>query len=228
MRIVLLNISGGFSARFSLVLRQLDHVVDVVEHAAEMQAAVLTSAYDLVVLDLDDASGETAGLVSWARVTKPALKILICKSRESLNLVSEALSKGADEFVLKPIDSNELRVRLLALEGKGLTAKQEDVVVDYGPLRVDLASRQVWLNGNILELTPRERSVLQVLLRHRGNVVSKDYIASRVFSMENEAAPSAIEIYVHRLRRKAAHPDLKIKTVRGLGYQLEALPLVAA
>ncbi len=228
MRVLLINFSGSFTTRLVIALQQLDHAIDVIEDISDWQSAVLTSTHDLIVIDLDGASAETVDLVRWTRVTKPSLKILVCKSRESLDLVSLALSKGADEFVLKPIDLDELKVRLLALEARDGVANNDEVVVTYGPLRVDLVSRQVWLNGDALELTPRERSVLQVLLRHRGNVVSKDYIASRVFSMEDEAAPSAIEIYVHRLRRKTSHPDLKIKTVRGLGYQLEAAPLVAA
>ncbi len=228
MRILLLNISDGVSTRLAIALRRLDHAVDVVEDPADAQPTVLASTHDLVVMDLDGATAEAVDLVRWIRVTKPSLKILVCKSRDELDIISLALSKGADEFVLKPLDIEELKVRILALEAQGKGNASDDVVVRYGPLRVDLATRQVWLNGNNLDLTPRERSVLQVLLRHRGNVVSKEYIASRIFSMEDEAAASAIEIYIHRLRRKAAHPDLKIKTVRGLGYQLEAVPLAAA
>lgn len=228
MRVLIVSPIEIFSARFSILLKQLDYAADIVLDEDDAQAAMLTNTYDVVALDIDSISICFNSLASWIRQTQPELRILVCKSRDNLDSVMTALANGADEFLVKPIDKSELKIRLSRLESSQKTIESDDVVLDYGPLRVDFVTRQVWLGGNHLELTPRERSVLQVLLRHRGNVVSKDYIASRVFSMEDDATPSAIEIYVHRLRRKTSHPALKIKTVRGLGYQLEARPLAAA
>jgi DNA-binding response OmpR family regulator len=93
-------------------------------------------------------------------------------------------------------------------------------VLECGPLRLQVNTGEVSLDGRSIEVTPRERAVLQILLRERGNVVSKPYIASRVFSMDDDATPSAIETYVSRLRRKVAHPGIQIRTVHGLGYLL--------
>jgi DNA-binding response OmpR family regulator len=93
-------------------------------------------------------------------------------------------------------------------------------VLECGPLKLQVNTGEVSLDGRSVELTPRERAVLQILLRESGNAVSKDYIASRIFSMDDDATPSAIETYVSRLRRKTAHPDIQIRTVHGLGYLL--------
>ncbi|MGH1419182.1 MAG: winged helix-turn-helix domain-containing protein [Hyphomicrobiaceae bacterium] len=221
MRTLLLNIASSVSAQLSVLLKQQDHAVDSVDSIEDAQAIVLSSTLDLVIIDLDKNYDEAIEFVHWIRVVKPALKVLVCKSRKEIHEIRLALSEGADDFVLKPIDLSELKFRILTLETRDKDNYSKGTVLEFGPLRVDLSTRQVWLEGRSLELTPRERSVLQVLLRHRGSVVSKEQIAARVFSMDDEAAPAAIEIYIHRLRRKIRHGEFKIKTVRGLGYQLE-------
>ena len=129
------------------------------------------------------------------------------------------MGSGADDFILRPIDGEELRIRISALLSR--RPEREAVVLECGPLKLDMISRQVMLDGNTVDLTPRERSVLQVLLRHRGHVVAKEDIAARVFSMDEDVGPQAIETYVHRLRKKTGHPRLSIKTLRGVGYVLE-------
>ena len=148
MRVLLLNISGSFSTRLAITMQQLGHAVDVVQDQADAQPAVLSSTHDLVMIDLDGATPETVDLVRWIRVTKPVLKILVCKNSDNLDLVGLAMSKGAHDFVVKPLNIDELKMRLLALETQGQTPNKENIVVNYGPLRVDMASRQVSLYPN--------------------------------------------------------------------------------
>src|SRR5262249_56150837 len=117
-----------------------------------------------------------------------------------------AVEGGGDDFLIKPIDPAELRLRV-----HNLSARRSDrAVLECGPLKLHVNTGEVSLDGKPVDVTPRERAVLQILLRESGAAVGKDYIASRVFSMDNEATPAAIETYVSRLRRKLAHPPLPI------------------
>lgn len=206
------------AAHVELAIQQMDFAVDKVASADEAHAALAVNGYDLLVVDLDSLDEDTGDLLRRARSPDGGLRLLVLAGRDRLDAIAAALAHGADDFQIKPIDPGELRLRLSSLSarraGKGAS------VLEYGPLRLHLETRDVSLDGKSVELTPRERAVLQILMREGGNVVSKDYIASRIFSMDDNAAPSAIETYVSRLRRKVAHPGLQIRTVHGLGYLL--------
>jgi DNA-binding response OmpR family regulator len=206
------------AAHAELVMQQSDFAVDKVVSVEEAQAALAVNGYDLLVADLDSLDEDAGGFLRSARSGDAGLRLLVLAGRDRLDAIAAALGNGADDFLIKPIDPGELRLRLNGLSGRrgGKGAN----VLEYGPLRLHLETRDVSLDGKSVELTPRERAVLQILMREGGSVVSKDYIASRIFSMDDNAAPSAIETYVSRLRRKVAHPGLQIRTMHGLGYLL--------
>jgi len=124
-------------------------------------------------------------------VKKVEIKVDLQDAPPDLDRVVEALEIGADEFLLKPVDPDELRLRIGALvSGK---VERTTPVLECGPLRLHVTTQEVWLDGQPLELSPRERSVLQVLLRGRGSVVSKDHIASRIFAMDEEGIQKNID-----------------------------------
>ncbi len=199
-------------------MQQMDFAVDRVASAEEASAALAVSGYDLLVADMDAIDWDAGDLLRRARSADPGLRLLALASRDKIDALAAAVAHGADDFLVRPFDPGELRLRLSGLSarrgGKGAN------VIEYGPLRFQLDTREVSLDGRSIVLTPRERAVLQILVREGGSVVSKDYIASRIFSMDDNAAPSAIETYVSRLRRKLAHPGLQIRTMHGLGYLL--------
>lgn len=221
MRILQIGDSNIASTRLSVAVRQLDCALDVIATLEGVQEAVGVARYDLLIVDFDAAvpPASLLALIKSTRSSRPDIAILACGSRSVLENVVNALGAGAHDFVLRPIDGDELRIRISTLLAR--RPEREAVVLECGPLRLDMVSRQVMLDGHTVDLTPRERSVLQVLLRHRGHVVAKEDIASRVFSMDEEVAPQAIETYVHRLRRKTEHPRISIRTLRGVGYLLD-------
>lgn len=221
MRILQIGNNDTSSMRLTVAVRQLDCAVDVTNTVEGVLDALNVANYDLLIGDFEAGipPADLINLVRSVRSAKPEIPILACGSRDVLDAVITALGTGADDFVLRPLDGDELRIRVSALLAR--RPDREAVILECGPLRLDMVSRQVVLDGVSIDLTPRERSVLQVLLRHRGHVVSKDHIASRVFSMDEEAAPQAIETYVHRLRKKTEHPGVIIKTLRGIGYVLD-------
>ncbi len=215
------------AAHVELVIQQMDFAVDKVASVEEAHAALAVNGYDLLVTDLDSLEEDAGSLLRRGRLAEAGLRLFVLAGRDKLDAIAAALAHGADDFQIKPIDPGELRLRLSGLaarrSGKGAN------VLEYGPLRLHLDTRDISLDGKSIELTPRERSVLQILMREGGSVVSKDYIASRIFSMDDNAAPSAIETYVSRLRRKVTHPGLQIRTMHGLGYLLvQTAPAPAA
>jgi DNA-binding response OmpR family regulator len=225
MRVLLLQGALRVAAHVELVIHQMDFAVDKVASVDEAHAALAVNGYDLLIADLDSLDEDAGELLRRARSSDAGRRLFALGSRDRLDAIAAALAHGADDFQVKPIDPGELRLRLSGLSARR-TGKGANVL-ECGPLRLHLDTRDVSLDGRSVDLTPRERAVLQILMREGGSVVSKDYIASRVFSMDNDAAPSAIETYVSRLRRKVTHPGLQIRTVHGLGYLL-AVPAPAA
>ena len=221
MRILQIGDANIGSTRLTVAVKQLDCAVDVVSTVEGVKEALKVARYDLLISDFDTSMGAPAvlALIKSVRASSQSVAILACGSRHGLDLIVSGLGAGADDFLLRPIDGDELRIRISALLARRPT--REAVVLECGPLKLDMVSRQVLLDGNVVELTPRERSVLQVLLRHRGHVVAKEDIAARVFAMDEDVGPQAIETYVHRLRRKTEHPRVAIKTLRGVGYLLD-------
>ncbi len=221
MRILQLGDRNMASTRLTVAMRQLDCAIDVVSGLDAILDSVKVAKYDLLIADFDVPvpAADQLATIKLLRSAQPEVAILVCGSRSNLDSVVTALGSGADDFLLRPIDGDELRVRISALLAR--RPNREAVLLECGPLSLDMVSRQVLLDGTVVDLTPRERSVLQVLLRHRGHVVAKEDIASRVFSMDEDVAPQAIETYVHRVRRKTEHPKVSIKTLRGIGYIIE-------
>jgi two-component system response regulator TctD len=223
MRVLLLQGGTRGAVQAELMLRQIDFAVDKAASVEEAVEALAVNAYDLLVADLDAIEGGVAPLLRAARVSSPQVRLLVMAARERMDSVAMALEHGADDFVVKPVDPAELRLRVHNLSAR----RSERAVLECGPLKLHLDTGEVSLDGKPLEVTPRERAVLQILLRESGKAVGKDYIASRIFSMDNEATPAAIETYVSRLRRKLAHPHVQIRTVHGLGYMLAPTPVAA-
>jgi two-component system, OmpR family, response regulator TctD len=222
MRILHIHDAGPLATHTTFLLKSMMLAVDGVQSVEAAGDALAANPYDLAILDLDEVPAETIDDLLQLRCAHPGLQFLVCGSGGSLTAVAAAMENGAHDFILRPMQPDELRIRIMRASTGGALGpprrgERRDVL---GPLFLDLVQGEVMLEGKALQLTPRERSVLQVLMRARGNVVSKDQIASRVFSLDDEADPKAIETYIHRLRRKTAHPALAIETVRGLGYRL--------
>lgn len=223
MRVLLLQSGTRGAVQAELMLRQIDFAVDKAASVEEAVEALAVNGYDLLLADLDAIEGSVSPMLRAARVLSPQLRLLVMAARERMDSVAVALEQGADDFVIKPVDPAELRLRVHNLS----TRRSDRALLECGPLKLHLNTGEVSLDGKPVEVTPRERAVLQILLRESGNAVGKDYIASRIFSMDNEATPAAIETYVSRLRRKLAHPQVQIRTVHGLGYLLAPTPVTA-
>jgi two-component system OmpR family response regulator len=129
------------------------------------------------------------------------------------------LDAGADDYLAKPFELAELEARVRALTRRGMAGGP--TLLRHGALSYDQVGRVARVNGEVLELSAREVSLLEIFLQRAGRLVSKDQLVSHLCEWGEEVSPNAIEVYVHRLRRKLEAGGVRIVTVRGLGYSLE-------
>jgi two-component system response regulator TctD len=172
------------------------------------------------VLDLGLPDRDGHDVLADLRRSDVRIPILILTARDSLIERVSTLNEGADDFLAKPFEVPELEARLLALIRRARGADRPRFAC--GPLTFDAGSRQFLLRDEPLNLSPREHAVLRALIQRSGEPLPKREILERVFSDEQDVQPEAIEVLVHRLRRRLEGTGVRVVTLRGLGYVLEA------
>lgn len=175
--------------------------------------------FDVVILDLGLPDKDGFEVLQALRARKNATPVLILTARDAVDDRVKGLERGADDYLSKPFDMRELEARVRALIRRRYGSFGSDVKV--GRLTIDTAHRQALIDEEPIILSPREYGVLEALVVQAGRVVSKDRIAQRLSVGDEEIADNAIEVYVHRLRKRMEAFGLRIRTVRGLGYLLE-------
>ena len=217
MRGIVISRNPRFAAHVISALLRADVSVF---HISVIDEHVEFSGSDFVVLDIDAA--DVAELAACgANGMLGNLPRIACGNRDQLATIRELLDRGVDDFLLKPVDADELRTRIALLAANDRSTRDRQAVVEaYGGLTFDQVSRFVTYRGRAIDLTPRERSVLLVLLRHREQIVSKERLAAQLFLGTEEIGNAAIETYIHRVRRKLSTTTIRIETLRGLGYRL--------
>jgi two-component system OmpR family response regulator len=145
--------------------------------------------------------------------------VLILTAADSVEQRVRGLDLGADDFMAKPFALSELEARVRALVRRGMGAASNHLKL--GALNYDQVGRLAWLDGEALDLSARELGLLEILLKRPGRLVSKEQIVEHLCEWGEEVSHNAIEVYVHRLRRKLEGGDVRVATVRGLGYSLQ-------
>lgn len=221
MRILLIEDEMEMAAWLVRALKQ-SHIA--VEHAADarMGKALLASGtFDVVVLDLQLPDQHGFEWLRDLRAKGQHLPVLILTAQGSLQDRVQGLHRGADDYLTKPFELPELEARLVALHRRSQGRAQ--ALIQCASLRFDSNYQTFWLRDAVLTLTPREHAALEALMGRIGAPVSKSRLAAKVFPQDSSAGPDAIEQVLHRVRRKLQGSDVRIVTVRGLGYMLEAL-----
>lgn len=175
--------------------------------------------FDLIVLDLGLPDMDGLDLLRKLRSRKVPLPILILTARDGVNDRIVGIEQGADDYMTKPFELRELEARVHALIRRCYGGFSNDIVI--GRLTLDTRNRQVLADGQTINLSAREYGVLEILLIQAGKVVGKDRIAQRLAADGDALTDNAVEIYVHRLRKRIEPYGAVIRTVRGLGYLLE-------
>ncbi len=176
--------------------------------------------HDVLILDLGLPGLDGAAVLRRLRERDQRLPTLVLTARDSLAERVSILNAGADDFLAKPFALAELEARLHALVRRARGTDHPRL--SCGGLTLDISKKQFLLQSDPLAVTPREYAVLQVLIQHSGEPMSKQQILERVFSDEQDVHPEAVEVLVHRLRKRLDGAGVRIATIRGLGYALEA------
>ena len=203
-------------------LRQAGYAVDWVCSGSEADSALIAQPYDLLILDLGLPRLSGMEVLKQLRARHNSLPVLILTAADSIEQRVRGLDLGADDFMAKPFALSELEARVRALVRRSLGTATN--TLRHGDLIYDQAGRVAQLNGQTLELSARETGLLEVLLQRAGRLVSKEQIVDHLCEWGDEVSGNAIEVYMHRLRKKLEGGGIHIATVRGLGYCLEKPP----
>lgn len=223
MRILVVEDDTVLAAALTRALNQAAYAVDLVEDGEEANRALSgNSDYDLVVLDIALPKIDGLAVLRRLRDRKSHVPVLILTARDTLEDRVAGLDLGADDYMTKPFDLPELEARVRALIRRGQSGGSS--ILTHGTLSLDIAGRRATLNGEPLDLSARELGVLEVLMMRSGRVVGKEQLAEQLYGWDEGVGANAIEVYVHRLRRKLEPAGVAIRTIRGLGYLLEKLP----
>ena len=218
MRILLVEDNKVLADWLSRTLRKQLYAVDCVDNGADADFVLRTEAYDLVLLDLALPKLDGHEVLRRLRERGNATPVLVLTADNTTRSRVTELDHGADDYVAKPFDVEELEARIRVLLRR--SAHVSNPQVACGDLVYLGGSREFTLTGRPLTLTPRERTVLEVLILKAGATVSKATLGQSLPSVEDGVSADAIEIYVHRLRKKLESSDATIVTLRGLGYVL--------
>ncbi len=222
MRVLIVEDDPVLADGLTRTLRQADYAVDCVNDGAEADHVLAAQNYDLVILDLGLPKIEGFEVLRRLRHRGAKVPVLVLTARDALQDRVKGLDLGADDYMTKPFDLPELEARVRALVRRGQSGGSS--ILTHGALTLDIAGRRATLNDEPLELSARELGVLEVLMMRSGRVVGKEQLAEQLYGWDEEVGANAIEVYVHRLRRKLEPAGVAIRTIRGLGYLLEKTP----
>lgn len=220
MRILLAEDERELATWLVRALQQSGFQVDWVDDGRLVRRSLKATPYDALILDLGLPGLGGHEVLADLREAGQQLPVLVLTARDSLMERVSSLNEGADDFLAKPFEVAELEARLMALIRRARGGDRPRFAC--GALVYDGASKQFTLGNEPLVLTPREHAVLRALIQRSGEPQSKQEILDRVFSDEAEVNPEAVEVLVHRLRKRLDGSPVRITTLRGLGYLLEA------
>ncbi len=205
------------------LLTSLARLGFTVEHAANGHLAawrLLEADFDAVVLDIGLPSKDGLDVLRQVRAQKPTLPILLLTALDGVEDRVAGLDAGADDYLAKPFEFVELEARLRALLRRSRARDGRRDEARFGNLWLDRTGQRAWVGNNPIDLSARELAVLDVLLTHSEKVVTKEQIAAELGG--EDLGVNAIEVYVHRLRKKIESSGVGVRAVRGLGYLLDA------
>ena len=216
MRVLIVEDDPMIGASIRTGLRQDGYTADWARDGNSAELAVATNEYDAILLDLGLPGRSGLELLAQWRRKRNAVPILIITARDSVEDRIAGLDTGADDYLVKPFDLNELAARLRALLRR--RSGRATPVIEHGPLHLDPATHEVRLNGTAVKLSGREFALLHALLQVPGVPLSRSQLEDRLYGWEEEIGSNAVEVHIHALRRKIGGE--MIRNVRGVGYMV--------
>ena len=212
--------------RLQRVLRRLleddRHVVEVASDGEEaLDVADATTGIETVILDVGLPGMSGLDVARALRKQGRELAILMLTARDTVNDRVSGLDAGADDYLVKPFAYEELAARLRALARRAAPgSRRPEPILAAGPIALDEKSRRVTVDGRLVDLSPREFSLLECFLRHPGQSLTRDQLLDQAWPFSVAVTPNAVDAYVHYLRTKLGEAGRWIETVRGVGYRL--------
>ena len=219
MRILITEDDAALAEALQFSLGQSGYAVDWVANGAAADEALKDDVFGLVILDLGLPKLDGFEVLRRLRRRNSSLPVLILSGRETPDEKVLGLDLGADDYLVKPFSLNELQARVRALLRRWQGAAGP--VISYGDLNFDTVGRNATVAGRALPLSAHELGVLEILIHRYGRVVSKEQILEQLYNYDKDGSDNAIEVYVHRLRRKLEGSGLAVRTLYGRGYMLE-------
>lgn len=219
MRILISEDDAALAEALRFALTQSGFAVDWVANGLDADEALKGAEFGLLILDLGLPKIDGLEVLRRLRRRNSTLPVLILSGREQPEEKVAGLDLGADDYLVKPFSLSELqaRVRALLRRGHGVATP----VLTYRELSFDPATRTASISGHTLPLSLHELSVLEVLVRRFGRPVSKEQLVEQIYTYDQEVSHNAIEVYVHRLRKKIGTTGLVVRTLYGRGYALD-------
>jgi two-component system OmpR family response regulator len=238
MRILVVEDDTVLAAALTRALNQSAYAVDLAGDGEAANLALATTTYDLVVLDIALPKVDGLSVLRRLRDRRSTTPVLILTARDMLDDRVAGLDLGADDYMTKPFDLPEFETRVRALIRRGHNTSAASMT--HGRLRLDVAARRLFYDDQPVEMktcdvrlretrhgelpvvvSARELAVIELLLSRQGRVVSKEQIIDQLFGFGDDVGSNAIEVYVHRVRKKLEPLGIDIRTVRGMGYLLD-------
>lgn len=219
MRLLLVEDDPMIGASVQNGLRQEGHSVDWVRDGAAAELALASGVHELVLLDLGLPRKGGLDLLAGMRRKGATVPVLVITARDSVADRVKGLDAGADDYLVKPFDLDELSARIRALMRRH--GGRASPVIEHGPLRLDPATHEFFFDGRPVNLSGREFSLLHALLEQPGVPLSRAQLEERIYGWNEEIESNAIEVYIHSLRRKLGAEW--IRNVRGVGYRVPEL-----
>lgn len=216
MRILLVEDDLPLAQALQQSLRYEGFVVNHVENGKDALAALAIPEHDMAILDLGLPDMDGLQVLKKLRAKKQSTPVIILTARDTIEQRVQGLDFGADDYLVKPFDINELLARLRVIERRLGTA--DSAVININAVKLDSAAHKVFLNGQELNCSKKEYMVLKALMENAGRIQSREQIEARLYEWGEEVISNAVEVHVHNLRKKL--PDKFIQTVRGVGYTI--------
>jgi len=216
VRILVAEDDGLLGDAITEHLRHGGHAVDWVRDGIAADAALRSQSFQLVVLDLGLPRMSGRDVLAHLRARAASTPVLIITAADAIADRVAGLDAGADDYLVKPFELAELEARVRALIRRS-HGHDRNVLV-HGPLAFDSVARAATVDGGVLDLSARELAMLELLLLRSGRVISKEQFVEHLCGFDDNVTANAIEVYVHRLRRKIDPVGIHVQTVRGLGY----------